>query len=120
MDQTVLIVDDSGFMRRVLRNTLEEHMNVIGEEGNGAEAVKTYKEQEPDLVMMDVVMPDVDGIEATDAITKFDNDATVVMCTSVGQEEKMRYAAQVGAEGYITKPFDEENVIEAIEQVIDL
>jgi len=87
MDQTVLIVDDSGFMRRVLRNILEEHMNVIGEEGNGAEAVKTYKEQEPDLVMMDVVMPDVDGIEATDAITKFDNDATVVMCTSVGQEE---------------------------------
>jgi len=77
-----------------------------------------YKEQAPDLVMMDIVMPIRDGIEATDDIKSDNPDANVIMCTSVGQEEKMKEAVRAGADGYITKPFQKPSVIEAIEDVV--
>jgi len=114
----VLIADDSEFMRNLLRDILEEDHQIVGEVENGVEAVETYKEHEPDLVMMDIVMPIRDGIEATDEIKTTDPDANVIMCTSVGQEGKMKEAVKAGADGYITKPFQKPSVMEAIEDVV--
>jgi len=114
----VLIADDSEFMRNLLREILEEDHTIVGEVENGVEAVEVYKEQAPDLVMIDIVMPIRDGIEATDDIKSDNPDANVIMCTSVGQEEKMKEAVRAGADGYITKPFQKPSVIEAIEDVV--
>ena len=114
----VLIADDSEFMRNLLREILEEDHSIVGEVENGVEAVEVYNEQRPDLVMMDIVMPIRDGIEATDEIKSANPDANVIMCTSVGQEEKMKEAVRAGADGYITKPFQKPSVMEAIEDVV--
>jgi two-component system chemotaxis response regulator CheY len=114
----VLIADDSEFMRNLLREILEEDHNIVGEVENGVEAVEVYKDEKPDLVMMDIVMPIRDGIEATDEIKTTDANANVIMCTSVGQEEKMKEAVKAGADGYITKPFQKPSVMEAIEDVV--
>jgi len=114
----VLIADDSEFMRNLLREILEEDHQIVGEVENGVEAVEVYKEEQPDLVMMDIVMPIRDGIEATDEIKNTDPGSTVIMCTSVGQEEKMKEAVKAGADGYITKPFQKPSVIEAIEDAV--
>ncbi|MFB6162992.1 MAG: chemotaxis protein CheY [Halococcoides sp.] len=114
----VLIADDSEFMRNLLREILEEDHRIVGEVENGVEATEVYAETHPDLVMMDIVMPIKDGIEATAAITESDPDATVIMCTSVGQEEKMKEAVKAGADGYITKPFQKPSVMDAIEDTI--
>jgi two-component system chemotaxis response regulator CheY len=117
MGHTVLIVDDSAFMRNLLQQLLDGEHRVVGEAENGVEAVELYRELDPDVVTMDVVMPIRDGIEATEAIKGEDPEARVVMCTSVGQEEKMRAAVEAGADGYITKPFQKPNVLEAIADV---
>ncbi|WP_226011976.1 chemotaxis protein CheY [Halomicrobium salinisoli] len=114
----VLIADDSEFMRNLLREILEEDHTIVGEVENGVEAVEVYEEERPDLVMMDIVMPIRDGIEATDEIKTENPDANVIMCTSVGQEEKMKEAVKAGADGYITKPFQKPSVMEAIEDVV--
>jgi two-component system chemotaxis response regulator CheY len=118
MSQGVLIVDDSHFMRNLLTQILEGEFDILGEASNGAEAVKMYKEQEPDIVMMDVVMPKCNGIKATAAIKKLDPSARVIMCTSVGQREKMKLAVKAGADGYVTKPFEEESVMKALKDVV--
>ncbi|MFQ3285413.1 MAG: two-component system chemotaxis response regulator CheY [Natronomonas sp.] len=114
----VLIADDSEFMRSLLREILEEEYTIAGEAENGVEAIELYNENDPDLVMMDIVMPIRDGIEATGEITDSDPGAKVIMCTSVGQEQKMKNAIQAGAEGYITKPFQKPSVLEEIENVV--
>jgi two-component system chemotaxis response regulator CheY len=114
----VLIADDSEFMRNLLREILEEDHNIVGEVENGVEAVETYKDEEPDLVVMDIVMPIRDGIDATDEIKDENPGAHVIMCTSVGQEEKIKEAVKAGADGYITKPFQKPSVMEAIEDVV--
>ncbi len=114
----VLIVDDSDFMRNLLREILEGEHNIVGEAENGVEAVELFKEQAPDIVMMDIAMPIQDGIEATDEIKGVAPDTTVIMCTSVEQEEMMKEAIKAGADGYITKPFQKPNVLEAIEDAV--
>ncbi len=114
----VLIADDSEFMRSLLREILEDEYAIVGEAENGVEAIELYNDHDPDLVMMDIVMPIRDGIEATDEITDTDPGANVIMCTSVGQEQKMKNAIQAGAEGYITKPFQKPSVLDEIENVV--
>ncbi len=114
----VLIADDSEFMRNLLREILEEDHTIVGEAENGVEAVEVFKETQPDLVMMDIVMPIRDGIEATNEIKTQHPESNVIMCTSVGQEEKMKEAVKAGADGYITKPFQKPSVIEAIQDVV--
>ena len=118
MARSVLVVDDSAFMRNLLKQLLEDDHEVVGEAENGVEAVEMYDELDPDVVTMDVVMPIRNGIEATAEIKSDDPDAAVIMCTSVGQEEKMRQAVEAGADGYITKPFQKPNVLEAIDDVV--
>ena len=117
MANTVLVVDDSAFMRNLLKQLLEGEHDVVGEAENGVEAVELYRELNPDVVTMDVVMPIRNGIEATTEIKEIDPGSSVIMCTSVGQEEKMREAVEAGADGYITKPFQKPNVLQAIDDV---
>jgi len=118
MAKRVMIADDSEFMRNLLREILEDDFEIVGEAENGVEAVDLYEEEEPDIAMMDIVMPIRDGIEATNEITNNYDDAKVIMCTSVGQEEKMKQAIKAGASGYITKPFQKPNVLNEINDVI--
>jgi len=118
MARQVVIVDDSEFMRNLLREILEQDFEIAGEAENGVEAIEMYKELDPDLMMMDIVMPIRDGIEATTAIKEHDSGANIIMCTSIGQEEKMKAAVKAGADGYITKPFQKPSVMEAINDVI--
>jgi two-component system chemotaxis response regulator CheY len=118
MARSVLVVDDSAFMRNLLKQLLEDDHEVVGEAENGVEAVELYRELAPDVVTMDVVMPIRNGIEATAEIKSIDPNSSVIMCTSVGQEEKMREAVEAGADGYITKPFQKPNVLEAIDDVV--
>jgi len=118
MARKVLVVDDSAFMRNLLKQLLEDDHEVVGEAENGVEAVEMYRELDPDVVTMDVVMPIRNGIEATSEIKSIDPNSSVIMCTSVGQEEKMREAVEAGADGYITKPFQKPNVLQAIDDVV--
>ena len=120
MASTVLVVDDSAFMRNLLKQLLDGEHEVVGEAENGVEAVELYRELDPDVVTMDVVMPIRNGIEATTEIKSLDSNASVIMCTSVGQEEKMREAVEAGADGYITKPFQKPNVLQAIDDVVSV
>jgi two-component system chemotaxis response regulator CheY len=117
MANTVLVVDDSAFMRNLLKQLLDGEHDVVGEAENGVEAVELYRELNPDVVTMDVVMPDVDGIEATARIKESDPEARIVMCTSVSQREKVQQAVEAGADSYVTKPFDEPDVLAAVGDV---
>lgn len=118
MTTDVLIVDDSEFMRNLLREILDGEHQIVGEAENGVEAVERYEEADPSVVMMDIAMPIRDGIEATEEIKSDDGDTSVIMCTSVEQEEMMKEAIKAGADGYITKPFQKPNVLEAIDDAI--
>jgi len=115
----ILIVDDTLFMRTLLKNILfTGGHTIIGEAGDGAEAVEKFKELKPDLVTMDVVMPKMNGIEALKSIKQLDPAARVVMCTAVGQEQMVKLAIKTGARGYIVKPFQAPKVIEEVKNVL--
>jgi two-component system chemotaxis response regulator CheY len=117
MAMELLIADDSDFMRNLLREILKESFDIVGEAENGVEAVELYKQLEPDLVMMDIVMPIRDGIAATAEIKDIDTDARVLVCTAVDQEEKREAAVEAGADCYITKPFQKPSLMKAIDDV---
>ena len=120
MSLGILIVDDSDFMRKRVRSALDQGTyRIVGEAENGARAVQTYKEHSDaiDVVLMDIVMRKANGLKATAAIKQLDPDAKVVMCTSVGQRKKIDLAARAGADAYIMKPFDNEDLFEALQGV---
>lgn len=115
MGGRILIVDDALFMRRVLRQMLEGHgYNVVGEARNGLEAIKMYQELQPDLVTLDITMPDMTGLAALRAIRAIDGNAKVVMCSAMGQNAMVMEALQNGALDFIVKPFKEFTVMEAL------
>lgn len=117
---TVLIVDDSRTSRKMLREILEKgHHEIIGEALNGEEGYLKYKELKPDLVTMDITMPKMDGIESLSLIKKIDENSKVVMITAAGQKEKMVEAVKRGADEFITKPFDEDDILEAINKIME-
>ena len=119
MGKKVLITDDAVFMRAVLKNILTEAgYEVVGEASNGAEAFEKYKELNPDLVTMDIVMPEVDGIQGVKKIMDFDPDAKVIMVSSMGQEAMVKSALVAGAKEFIVKPFQGPKVIEAASNVL--
>ncbi|MBA2868643.1 response regulator [Methanococcus maripaludis] len=109
-----MIVDDSAFMRNILKRILSTTNKyvVIGEAANGAEAIKMAEDLQPDLISMDIVMPETDGITATKAIKEKTPEIKIVMCTSVDQEQKMIDAVNAGADGYIVKPFQAPKILE--------
>jgi two-component system, chemotaxis family, chemotaxis protein CheY len=115
----ILIVDDTLFMRTLLKNILFSGGHaIVGEAGDGDEAIEKYKELKPDLVTMDVVMPKMNGIEALKAIKALDPNAKIIMCTAVGQEQMVKLAIKSGARGYVVKPFQAPKVLEEIKNVL--
>jgi len=108
-------------MRRRLKKALEgDEYEIVAEAPNGAWAVKEYNKhgEEIDLVLMDIVMRKANGVKATAAIKRLDEDAKIIMCTSVGQRKKMKLAARAGADGYVTKPFSDEDLVAAVTDVM--
>lgn len=117
---TVLIVDDSRTSRKILRELLERAGFVItGEAVNGEDGYLKYKELQPDVVTMDITMPVMDGIESLSLIKHANADAKVVMITAAGQKEKMVDALKRGADEFITKPFDEAEVIATLKKITE-
>ena len=116
---SVLIVDDSRTSRRILKDIIERAgYKIAGEAINGKEGVEMYSRLLPDIVTMDITMPEMDGIEALSLIKKDYPDARVVMITAAGQKEKMLEAVKLGAIEFVAKPFVEESVIEALEHCV--
>ncbi|AVK51411.1 histidine kinase [Clostridium sp. MF28] len=114
----VLIVDDAVYMRLSLREILERNgFEVIGDAENGIEAIDKYKMLSPDIVTMDITMPEMDGVQALVEIKKIDSNAKVVMISAMGQESIVRESIVNGAKGFIVKPFKEENVIKSLSKI---
>ena len=119
MANKVLIVDDAAFMRMMINDILEKNgYDVIGEASNGLVAVDLYKKEKPDVVTMDITMPDMDGIEAVKQIRAFDPNAKIIMCSAMGQQSMVMDAIKSGAKDFIVKPFQADRVLEAIKKVI--
>ena len=115
---SVLIVDDASFMRLNLKQILEEdEYEVAGEAENGREAVEKYQDLDPDIVTMDITMPEMDGLEAIKAIKDIDPGANIVVVSAMGQQKMVIEAIEAGAEDFIVKPFKDERVIEALNKV---
>ncbi|MDQ0253702.1 two-component system chemotaxis response regulator CheY [Evansella vedderi] len=119
MATKVLIVDDAAFMRMMIKDILTKNgYEVVAEAGDGAQAIELYKEHSPDLVTMDITMPDMDGITSLKEIRKMDPNAKVIMCSAMGQQAMVIDAIQAGAKDFIVKPFQAERVLEAISKTI--
>lgn len=111
MGISVVIVDDSAFMRNMLKNLIAQAgAEVVGEAGDGNEAISQYNALKPKLVFMDIMMPNKNGLEALKEIIKIDGNAKIVMCTSVGQEKVVAEAVEAGASDFIVKPFKPEDI----------
>lgn len=118
MAKRILITDDALFMRVTLKNILTQNgYEVVAEASNGVESVKLYKEHKPDVVTMDITMPEMDGISALKAIREHDPNANVIMCTAMGQKNLVVEAIQAGARDFIVKPFQADRVLEAVSKV---
>ena len=119
MANGILIVDDAAFMRMMIKDVLSKNGFVIaGEAENGAKAIEKFKELNPELVIMDITMPEVDGIQAVKEIKKINGAAKVIMCSAMGQQAMVIEAIQAGAKDFIVKPFQAERIIEAVKKVI--
>lgn len=115
MGKTVLLCDDAAFMRMMLKDILSKNgYDIVGEASNGQEAYDKYKELKPDVVTMDITMPEVDGIEGLKKIKADFPDASIVMCSAMGQQAMVIESIQAGAKDFIVKPFDSDRVITAI------
>ncbi|QZY56762.1 response regulator [Crassaminicella profunda] len=119
MSKGILVVDDAAFMRMMIKDVLTKYgFDVLGEAENGAKAIEKYKELNPDLVIMDITMPEVDGIQAVKEIKKVNPNAKIVMCSAMGQQAMVIEAIQAGAGDFIVKPFQADRVIEAVKKVL--
>ncbi|AZK47784.1 response regulator [Paenibacillus lentus] len=121
MANRILIVDDAAFMRMMIRDILTKNgFEVVGEAQDGAQAVEKFKELQPDLVTMDITMPEKDGIAALKEIKELDPNAKVIMCSAMGQQAMVIDAIQAGAKDFIVKPFQSDRVIEAINKTLGI
>ncbi|MFC4557127.1 response regulator [Virgibacillus kekensis] len=119
MGQRILVVDDAAFMRMMIKDILNKNgFEVVGEAQDGAQAVEKYKELEPDLVTLDITMPEMDGLAALKEIKQHDSKANVIMCSAMGQQAMVIDAIQAGAKDFIVKPFQAERVVEAIQKAL--
>lgn len=116
----VLIVDDATFIRKKIKKIIEkiEYADVIGEASNGDDAITLYKELKPDLVTMDLIMPQSDGVKAIEEIMKYDKKAKIIVISAMGQELTITEALGKGAKEYIKKPFKEEDIYRTIERFL--
>lgn len=119
MANGILVVDDAAFMRMMIKDVLSKNgFEILGEAENGAKAIEKYKELNPELVIMDITMPEVDGIQAVKEIKKMNGAAKVIMCSAMGQQAMVIEAIQAGAKDFIVKPFQAERIIEAVKKVL--
>jgi two-component system chemotaxis response regulator CheY len=119
MNSTVLICDDAIFMRTMIGDILRQAgFEVVGEAENGAQAVEKYRALRPDFVTMDIVMPDMGGIDAVRAIIADDPQAKILMCSAMGQQALVIEAIQAGARDFVVKPFQPSRVLEAVQRVL--
>lgn len=115
MAKRILIVDDAAFMRMMIKDILVTGgYEIAGEAVDGADAIEKYKETKPDLTIMDITMPVMDGIEAVKGIKELDKDARIIMCSAMGQQALVIESIQAGARDFVVKPFQPENVLEAV------
>lgn len=119
MGKRVLIVDDAAFMRMMIKDILVKNgFEIAGEASNGIEALERYKEVKPDVVTMDITMPEKDGIAAVKDIMAHDSSAVIIMCSAMGQHAMVMEAIQAGAKDFIVKPFQQERVIQALQKAV--
>lgn len=119
MAKNILICDDAAFMRMMIKDILTKNgYNIAGEAENGLKAVEKYNETKPDLVLMDITMPEMDGIQALKKIKEIDPSANIIMCSAMGQQAMVIEAIQSGAKDFIVKPFQAERVLEAVKKVV--
>ncbi len=121
MQHKILIADDATFMRMMLKDILSHagFINLI-EAKNGREAINLFKVEKPELILLDVTMPDMDGLKALEEIKDVNPDVKIIMCSSMGQEEIVSECFEKGADDFIMKPFKPERVVQAVSQFIDL
>ena len=119
MSKKIMLVDDAAFMRMTIKNALTKagYVNII-EASDGQIAVETYQKEHPDLVIMDITMPNMDGIQALQAIKTADPEARVVMCSAMGQEGMVVEAIKLGAKDFIVKPFKQDRILQTVEKII--
>lgn len=119
MGKRILVVDDAAFMRMMLKDILTKNgYEIAGEAENGLMAVEKYKELQPDLVIMDITMPEMDGIQAVREIKKINPNAKIMMCSAMGQQAMVIESIQAGARDFVVKPFQADRVIEAVKKII--
>ena len=119
MAKNILICDDAAFMRMMIKDILTKNgYNIAGEAENGAKAVEKYAELKPDLVLMDITMPERNGLEATKDITEYDPTATVIIVSALGQQDKVFAAIANGAKDFVVKPFEPDKIIQCISKYI--
>ena len=119
MGHTVLVCDDAIFMRTMISDILTQAgYEVVGEAETGAQAVERYRALKPDLVTMDIVMPDMSGIDAVREICKTDPEARILMCSAMGQQALVVEAIQAGAKDFVVKPFQPSRVLEAVQRLL--
>ncbi|OQA06375.1 MAG: Chemotaxis protein CheY [Firmicutes bacterium ADurb.Bin373] len=119
MGKRILIVDDAAFMRMMIKNILIKNgYEICGEAENGQTAIELYKELKPDLITMDITMPEMNGIEVVKAIRAFDPGANIIMCSAMGQQAMVMEAIQAGAKDFIVKPFQQDRILQAIGRVL--
>lgn len=119
MGKKVLVVDDAAFMRMMIKDILLKNgYEIAGEAENGKKAVAMYQELRPDVVTMDITMPEMDGIAAVKAIKQIDPQARIIMCSAMGQQLMVMEAIQAGARDFIVKPFQQDRVLQALEKVL--
>jgi len=120
MSKRVLVVDDAAFMRMMIKDILTKNgYVVVGEADNGLNAIEKYEELKPDLVTMDITMPEMDGITAVKEIRKSNPNARIIMCSAMGQQAMVIDAIQAGARDFVVKPFQPDRVLEAIAKAIN-
>ena len=118
MATRVLVVDDAAFMRMMVKDILSKNgYEIVGEAENGMKALEKYQELKPDLVTMDITMPEMDGITAVKEIKKVDPAAKVVMCSAMGQQAMVIESIQSGAKDFIVKPFQQDRVLESLAKI---
>ena len=120
MSKRILVVDDAAFMRMMIKDVLTKNgFEIVGEAENGKVAIEKFKELSPDLVIMDITMPEVNGIEALKSIRAHNPSAKVIMCSAMGQQAMVIEAIQAGAKDFIVKPFQPDRVCDAVRKVLE-
>ena len=115
---TIMVVDDAMFMRKKCAQVLTQNGYTVVEAANGKEAVDTYKTNKADCVLMDITMPEMDGIQALKALMDFDPNVKVSMCSAMGQQSMVIEALKIGAKDFVVKPFDVNRVIGAVQKML--